>query len=584
MIADESHLLAYRNGLWAASFLKRHFPDRFEQHVARQPVTIPFLLCVAEYFLILANQHLFMIDEGWADVNLAGDPERALSPTRPASEREAITMLCEEIGHILLSPFPVFWGLPREWESLFHSYGSKDTNILLPAVWRMVEHTNWAYSEGDIEGDTFLEEVFSQEGWATVIALPHLPKETNMDRLCDYLDTQEITLISEGKSICRLGGIIRFILRMTGNGFADYNAEIIAEDFGGQIGFDFSSSDEELRANREAQREAEQIYRCFADLDDIVHGEPQLLIQVAQVIIDAAAHLAANPEPATLVEILGEAEDAPATLEIDMATPDALVSSDRRSSRERPWMKRRAQPRRLPQEDILMDGARPEAQISVYGDGTTLLTRRDGQHGFRCYPISPKVLSQTLSQVPMTAGPLLPNTLGAGWIQGRPWYCLYIPPHTRTLRTLVRDVEREYTFALPPLVWWGWTNQLKIWAVPTTPSAGTFPALDTHLCVAPFPNCNPSGAICWGTAQTPDITTAADLLPAFEVFFRSYFNDHLAGGKSKAYPVNILLRWNDLEPGAAYPMDDLEVANAGSKERPVPILLSQIISAQWRVR
>lgn len=577
-VADPARLLAFRNGLKAAALLERHFPAFYQEHVEPHQITLQFLAGVTTSFLMQANQHIFAVDEGWCDVDLYGDPLSALSASEGDHESEVIYFLCDEVSNLLYHPFPTFWGLPRDWEALFNTYGYANHSILVLTTWHIVGNTNWKNHEGNVDDDPNVSDGFHERVLEEVKNLPRLPASTKMDRLCDYLDTQEIQLTPEISPIIHLGSIIRYCLHMTGNGFADYDNDVIMEDFGGQIGFDWWSSDEELAINREAQQAAEVIYRRFSALDDVLRQNLSLILPLATAILGAAAHLEANPEPTTLVEILGRSCDEPTTTEAPVAPQHPEVPRIRRS-----WLERKPRPRTHPQEDILMSGERPEAQISIFGDGTTLLTRRDGRFGYRCYPIEARTLSQTFAHAPMSIGPLLPNTLGAGWMQGKPWFAIYVPPHMRTLLALVREVEHAFTFQLPPLIWWSWSNQHKIWALDHVPEPGTFPSGDTQLCRAPFPNCNGIGAICWGTATSPTIRSSADLLPALKLFLGgTYFNDHQANHKSKAYPVNVLLQWATIESGANYPLDDLVPATYGSEDRPSFIHLDQIINARWR--
>lgn len=576
-VAEPERLLAFRNGLWAAELLKRHFPAFYQDHVAQQQVTLQFLAGVTTSFLIQANQHIFAVDEGWCDISLYGDPLSALSSSEGDHDSNVIGFLCDEVSNLLLHPFPVFWGLPRDWEALFNNFGYANHNMLVLTTWHLVGDTNWRNHEGDVDDDPNVSDGFNERVLDEVMNLPRLPASTKMDRLCDYLDTQEIQLTPEISPITHLGSILRYCLHMTGNGFADYDADIIMEDFGGQIDFDWWSSDDDLAVNRAAQQAAEVIYRRFSALDDVLRENLLMIRPLATAVLAAAAHLEANPEPTTLVEILGQSCDEPTTTEAPVPPQHSAVARVRR-----PWLDRQPQPRTHPQEDILMSGARPEAQISIFGDGTTLLTRRDG-FGYRCYPIEARTLSQTLAHAPMSIGPLVPNTLGAGWMQGKPWFAIYVPPHTRTLLALVREVEHSFTFQLPPLIWWGWSNQLKIWALDHVPDPGTFPSTDTQLCTAPFPNCTGMGSICWGTATPPTIRSSADLLPALKLFLSgTYFNDHQANRKSKAYPVNVLFQWATIESGGDYPLDDLVPAAFGPTDRPSFIHLDQILNARWR--
>jgi PRTRC genetic system protein B len=61
---------------------------------------------------------------------------------------------------------------------------------------------------------------------------------------------------------------------------------------------------------------------------------------------------------------------------------------------------------------------------------------------------------------------------------------------------------------------------------------------DAPVYHAPFPNVHDAGKICWGTNAAPKVE-AGKARQAWELFFNSPFNGHLANGKSTAYPKDV---------------------------------------------
>lgn len=239
-------LTAFRNGFRAIELLKRHFPDQYTTY-ANWQITLPFLARITEIFLRLAHQQLIYIEEAeWGTIDLDG--QLCLTATAQLSDAEAESLLLEDLSGPLLSPFPYFYGFSRDWEGLF---GQDDNNILLVAVWTMVRDTAWQYVDvmsEDHSPDQCLPE-FSNSALAAITGLVNLPAGTPMPALCRYLN-QQTHIIDESKPpLARLGDIIRYCVHQTGNGFADYGTDVIYDDFGGAIGFDWFSSDEELADN-----------------------------------------------------------------------------------------------------------------------------------------------------------------------------------------------------------------------------------------------------------------------------------------------------------------------------------------------
>lgn len=201
--------------------------------------------------------------------------------------------------------------------------------------------------------------------------------------------------------------------------------------------------------------------------------------------------------------------------------------------------------------DVAILGEAPIAELRIY-ESAVLYTRREGRN-WRQYPIEPDQLAQLLGKLPIASGLLPPQTLGNGIKNGAPFYVIYVPAHRARLQM---PQGRTYTIPLPPLIWCGCKRDYRVWALGTP----DVPDRDVPLYKAPFPNCYVSGGICWGNVgQIPDATTKTIGQVAKLFLEESEFNMHVSDGKSLAFPVSVVARWQQLETSAAdaYPLDDL---------------------------
>lgn len=229
-------------------------------------------------------------------------------------------------------------------------------------------------------------------------------------------------------------------------------------------------------------------------------------------------------------------------------TAEDVRASGRSPQHRRPWQRqiaRRARP------DVTIVGGRPLAQITIYPD-LTVLTRRAGM-SWRQYPVEPEALATVLADVPRASGLLPQNTLGDGHARGTPFYVLYVPARRATLRM----EQQDYPIPLPPLIWAGCGQDYRIWALGTP----DYPD-DTRLPLfkAPFPNTYDDGHICWGSTDARPVATPKTLAAVLKLFLEeSYFNLHVAGGKSLAFPTSVVAQWQALLDSGAevYPLDDL---------------------------
>lgn len=229
-----------------------------------------------------------------------------------------------------------------------------------------------------------------------------------------------------------------------------------------------------------------------------------------------------------------------------------LINRTLRSAKRKPWQRRRVRP--LPREVMLLDRL-PLAQIDIYDD-CVVLVRRERTGAWRSYPVSPEALVQALSHLPTSAGLLPDGTIGAGLLDGDPFYVQHIRARAARLQVDEGGKTTIYHLELPPLIWAGWRNEYRIFAL-GTPSSVT---AESRLYHAPLSNVFSTGGICWGSVRvaraTP--TTMPQMLKTF--LEESLFNAHVDNGKSRAEPASVLVQLRKLAkhgPQVPYPLDDL---------------------------
>lgn len=217
------------------------------------------------------------------------------------------------------------------------------------------------------------------------------------------------------------------------------------------------------------------------------------------------------------------------------------------SKRLRPSPKRHLGPRT---PDVAILGEQPIAELKIY-ESTVLYTRREGP-SWRQYPVSPDQIAQLLGKQPSASGLLPPLTLGNGLKGGAPFFVVYVPAH----RARLLLPQKMFEIPLPPLIWGGCNRDYRVWAL----GSEAYPDRDQPLFKAPFPNCYPDGKICWGDVSGILPATTKTVNQVRKLFLEeSEFNLHVADGKSLAFPVSVVARWQDLETSGAetYPLDDL---------------------------
>lgn len=176
------------------------------------------------------------------------------------------------------------------------------------------------------------------------------------------------------------------------------------------------------------------------------------------------------------------------------------------------------------------------------------------------YQVSPPDLAAALSGSPLSTGLLCKDVLFYERRAGLERLAVYVPARARDLAVETHSGQepRVYPVRLPPLVWVGHGHHYHCYAVKQRPGA------DDRLYCAPLPNVNPNGGVCAGDVQFP-AASARTIHAALDAFLSSRFSTHLAGGKSKEFPENILDRWERMGDGdyplGDYPLGDLVATN-----------------------
>lgn len=187
-----------------------------------------------------------------------------------------------------------------------------------------------------------------------------------------------------------------------------------------------------------------------------------------------------------------------------------------------------------------------QARIEVYDD-SILLTRRTPL-GYTCYPIAPEDLAGAFDRVPLSSGVLPANGLFWQRQEGQERIGLYVP--ARRWRVMVTDETLH--IPLPPMVFVGCGVRYEVHAVRKRPK-------DEHTLLyhLPAPNVNGQGVICAGNTPFPPCQPDT-ILAALHLFLEgSGFNNHLANGKCRSQPENVLQLWHTLNGKLRFPREEL---------------------------
>ena len=175
-------------------------------------------------------------------------------------------------------------------------------------------------------------------------------------------------------------------------------------------------------------------------------------------------------------------------------------------------------------------------------------------------PIDFDAVSEIFQGGGVTSGLLPQHVLATGQRNGQHFYVMYFP--ARPQITMYVN-NRTYTIPTPPFVVAGRATDYRFFALPRKQRPTN---VYTTLALPPLPNTYNDGRACWGSswsAQNESIPLASpETIPKVlkRLLEESIFTHEHNPGRSKHYPDNLLLLWQELhtQKATTYPIDDLK--------------------------
>lgn len=191
--------------------------------------------------------------------------------------------------------------------------------------------------------------------------------------------------------------------------------------------------------------------------------------------------------------------------------------------------------------------ARLQMRLDLFED-RVVATRYQNGTAEASFIADPLAVAQALAGLDVDSGLLPGNVLFWQQRGGQERVGLWLPPDLY----LMQVEQKKFEIPLPGLVLVGQGKKYSLFAV----TEAERPGPETDLYHPPCPNV--SGSVCRGNVPFP-VAGASTMGAAARLFFDSGFNGHLANGKSRKYPDNILRMWRVLNRIKAeeYPLDDL---------------------------
>jgi PRTRC genetic system protein B len=190
-------------------------------------------------------------------------------------------------------------------------------------------------------------------------------------------------------------------------------------------------------------------------------------------------------------------------------------------------------------------------RLDLFDDYITAQRFEYGQPG-ALFLVDPLDLAARLADLTISTCLLPPNCLFWQRANGVERLAVAIPPAVWPVS--IYGEKLTWRVPLPWLVFCGCGLNYQVFAFggllqPTDPGE--------KLYHAPVPNMGQNG-VCRGSAPFP-AAAAATINAAWDAFISSEFNSHLANGKSRAHPDNVLNQWRALHLAAEpeYPVADL---------------------------
>jgi hypothetical protein len=123
--------------------------------------------------------------------------------------------------------------------------------------------------------------------------------------------------------------------------------------------------------------------------------------------------------------------------------------------------------------------------------------------------------------------------------RARGQFFVYSAPAQRVEIRLAQN-EAPVVVPIPRTVLLGIGGGYRLWAL-----RSKYFSPDERAYLAPFPNINPGGSICWGQ-NTPPPAAVEKAREVWELFFETPFNQDLSAGKSVAHPEDVRLALREL--------------------------------------
>lgn len=132
------------------------------------------------------------------------------------------------------------------------------------------------------------------------------------------------------------------------------------------------------------------------------------------------------------------------------------------------------------------------------------------------------------------SGWLAPQVCRCGVSNKGEWFVAVIPSGLQTITIVNGNAQLEqFNVPLPKMLFMGVGLTYYVWAVDDAKFSK-----DSSVYVAPLPNVNKAGDICWGE-NSPEKANPGDVLKMWKLFVESVFNGHSVQNKSKGYPADV---------------------------------------------
>lgn len=190
-------------------------------------------------------------------------------------------------------------------------------------------------------------------------------------------------------------------------------------------------------------------------------------------------------------------------------------------------------------------------------DGVIVAMRKVGRRWSE-YVVDPAAVRQVLAATPVSSGLLRKNIIAVGHLDGHPFFVTLIAPRKVRVGTS-GSTQRDWVFTTPPIVWGGWKNVYRVYALHRRDVRGGWPRSDTiPLYLAPFANTYRSGDICWGSGLRPGMAQIDRMDAAFITYAEgSFFIESATASPSKEFGSSIPRLYESLRGLRHYPCDDL---------------------------